>query len=86
VTKSTFNAAEVCAIGDALYSCGCKNPYRAILTAVSRSFNPQEVERAYVRRSRGETLVDEEKTLLSKFDAIVKESTERIDLLGRDMP
>jgi len=84
VNKATFNASEVCAIGDTLYSCGCKNPYRAILTATARDYNPQEIEDTYVRRSRGETLNDSQRTLLSQFDAIVKESTKAIDSLSAD--
>ncbi len=84
VHKATFNASEVCAIGDTLYSCGCKNPYRAILTATARDLNPREIENAYVRKSRGETLNDLERMLLSQFDAIVKESTKAIDSLSPD--
>ncbi len=85
LNTATFDAAEVCAMGDELYRCGCKNPYRAILTAVSRGFNPQNIQGAYVRRSRGDALDDAERTLLSNFDAIVRESTERIELLGEDI-
>ncbi|MDQ6931760.1 MAG: hypothetical protein M3160_01145 [Candidatus Eremiobacteraeota bacterium] len=86
MNRVTLNAAAICAVGDTLYGCGCKNPYRAILSAVSRGFDPQEVENAYLRRSRGEALDDAEGTLLSTFDAIVRESTAQIELLGRDLP
>ena len=77
-------ASDLRAAGDTLYNCGCKNPYRAILTAASRDFNAHEIADAYVRRSRGEALDDSEQTLLTEFDAIVKESTKAIDALSND--
>lgn len=84
MNKATFNALEIRAVGDTLYKCGCRNPYRALLTATAQGHNPQEIEHAYVRRSLSAELNDSQRTLLLEFDSIVKESTQAIDSLSTD--
>ncbi|MDQ6826096.1 MAG: hypothetical protein M3Z14_02710 [Candidatus Eremiobacteraeota bacterium] len=82
--KTTLGPSSLCETGDTLYRLGCKNPYRAILTAASRGLDSQAIQRAYLASSEGQTLSESDQTLLTEFAAIVKESTDAIEALSPD--
>ncbi|MGI8737907.1 MAG: cupin domain-containing protein [Candidatus Eremiobacter antarcticus] len=74
-------AAKLCATGDALLKCKCKNPYRAILQAVVQGLDFDEIRQAYQRRHEGATLGNEDRQLLQAFDELVNDSAGQIDAI-----
>ncbi len=84
MTQTPEFAAKLCATGDVLFKCRCKNPYRAILQAVRQGLDCEKIEGAYQRRHEGATLAQQEEQLLRAFDELVNESAGRIDVIRAD--
>jgi uncharacterized cupin superfamily protein len=78
MAQSPEFAAKLCAVGDVVLKCQCKNPYRAILQAAAQGLDSEKIQLAYQRRHEGATLRQEDEQLLQAFEELVNESAGRI--------